>query len=57
MMFVVEIRTFIDVRQSDAVAPGFDYLTYAAERLRAYRRFSERFLPSLSPETAAASAK
>ncbi|CAM9340075.1 unnamed protein product [Ectocarpus sp. 8 AP-2014] len=42
---------------SDAAAPGFDYLTYAAERLRAYRRFSERFLPSLSPETAAVSAK
>eukprot|EP00903_Cladosiphon_okamuranus_P017687 g16286.t1 len=35
--------------KSDAAAPGFDYLKYAAERVRAYRGFSERFLPSASP--------
>lgn len=56
-VFIVEFPTFIGVRQSDAAAPGFDYLKYAAERLRAYRRFSERFLPSLSPATVAVSAK
>ncbi|CAN0194423.1 unnamed protein product, partial [Hapterophycus canaliculatus] len=30
--------------KSNAAAPGFDYLKYAAERMRAYRCFSERFL-------------
>ncbi|CAM9210738.1 unnamed protein product [Scytosiphon promiscuus] len=40
--------------KSDAAAPGFDYLKYAAERIRAYRWFAERLLPPLPPPPAAA---
>ncbi|CAM9704225.1 unnamed protein product [Pylaiella littoralis] len=40
--------------KSGAAPPGFDYLSYAAERVRAYRRFSERFLPPLASSAEAA---
>ncbi|CAM9342005.1 unnamed protein product [Sphacelaria rigidula] len=32
--------------KGDAVAPGFDYARYAAERIRAYHHFEGQFLPA-----------